>query len=323
MANAFYDGPVTSPPTADQLRSRISGPALDRAFDYFAVQQADRVDFAAATRRIRADAAALARVGDVVADLRDGMGRLLTQEQVFLPAVFDPQDPHEPVEVRFFYPVVFAATLPDTLAFHRTRAIPDSASRAIFADLGRHLRVFERTFGRTGLHVQNWFSLHLRGLIYDFGRLQANLETLDVPAAELHTARVPAVSGSVVAGIHIPDSGPLRPTEVDASLARIRPFLARHFPDLPPVSVARCTSWLLDEQLAELVPGSNIARFGARWQPIGEPTDGDGSVRNFVFRRPYAEPAALVATTRLERAVLDHWRSGGHLHQRSGWLKLP
>ncbi|MFC6706082.1 acyltransferase domain-containing protein [Flexivirga alba] len=314
---------MTSLPTADQLRSRISGAALERAFDYFAVQQPDRADFETAAGRIRTDAARLARVAEVVAQLRDAMGRMLPWGQPPLPANFDPQDPDEPVEARFFYPVAFAATLPDTLAYHRTRAIPDTASRAIFGDLGRHLRVFERTFGHTGLHVQDWFSLHLRGVIYDFGRLQANLETLTVPAAELRAAQVPAVAGSVVVGIHIPDSGPLRPADVDASLARVRPFLARHFPELPPVSVARCTSWLLDEQLLDLVPDSNIARFCARWHPIGAPTDGDESVRNFVFRRPYAEPADLVASTRLERAMLDHWRSGGHLHQRSGWLKLP
>ncbi|HWC20984.1 MAG TPA: acyltransferase domain-containing protein [Flexivirga sp.] len=313
---------MTSLPTTDQLRTRISGAALQRAFDYFAVQQPDRADFATAAARISGDAAALARVGQVVAALRSGMGRLLTQEQASLPATFDPQDPNEPVEARFFHAVAFAATLPDTLAFHRTRAIPDTASRAILADLGRHLRIFERTFGHTGLHVQNWLALHLRGVIYDFGRLQAELERLDVPAAELRAAGVPTVTGSVVAGIHIPDSGPLRPAEVDASLARVRPFLARHFPELPPVSVARCTSWLLDEQLCDLVPDSNIARFCARWHPIGAPTDGDWSVRNFVFRRPDADPADLVASTRLERAVLDHWRSGGHLHQRSGWLKL-
>jgi hypothetical protein len=323
LQSCSYDGPVTSPPNTDQLRARISGAALDRAFNYFEVQQPDRDDFADAAGRIGEDATSLARVAEVVSALRGGMGRLLTDEQAFLPVAFDPRNPDEPVEARFFYPVAFAATLPDTLAFHRTRAIPDTASRAILADMGRHLRIFQQTFGHTGLHVQNWFSLHLRGLIFDFGRLQANLESLAVPAAELRAARVPAVTGSVVAGIHIPDSGPLRPAEVDASLARVRPFLARHFPDLPPVSVARCTSWLLDEQLLELVPNSNIARFCARWQPIGAPTDGDGSVRNFVFRRPYADPADLTATTRLERAVLDHWRGGGHLHQRSGWLKLP
>lgn len=314
---------MTSQPSVDQLRARVRGAALQRAFDYFAVQQPDRADFVAAAERICADPIALGRIGEVVGRLRAGMGRMLAPQQMFLPAAFDPQDPDEPVEARFFYPVAFAATLPDTLAFHRTRAIPDSGSRAILADVGRHLRVFERTFGHTGLHVQNWISLHLRGMIFDFGRLQADLEVLDASAAVVRTACLPVVTGSVVAGIHIPDSGPLRPAEVDASLARMQPFFAQHFPELPPISVARCTSWLLDEQLLELVPDSNIARFGARWRRIGAPTDGDESVRNFVFRRPYADPADLTGSTRLEQALLAHWRVGGHLHQRSGLLKLP
>lgn len=310
-------------PSAALLRDRLSRPALHRAFAYFDVQEPDRADFAAAADTMLRSAFWLDRARTTVARLRDGMGKLLTMQEAFLPAVFDPQDPAEPVEARFFYPVAFAATLPDTLAFHRSRAIPDSASRAILADLGRHLRIFERTFGHTGLHVQNWFTLHLRGMIYDFGRLQANLERLDFPASAVRAAEVPVVSRTPVAGIHIPDSGPLTPAAVDASLARVRPFFDRHFPDLPPISVAVCTSWLLDEQLLELVPDSNIARFCVRWRPLGEPTDGDASVRNFVFRRPYADPADLVGTTRLERALIAHWRSGGHLRQRSGWLKLP
>lgn len=312
-----------SPPSAALLRERLSRPALHRAFAYFDVQQPDRADFAAAADTILGSASWLGQVAATVARLRHGMGELLSMQEAFLPAVFDPQDPAEPVAARFFYPVAFAATLPDTLAFHRSRAIPDSASRAVLADLGRHLRIFERTFGHTGLHVQNWFTLHLRGMIYDFGRLQANLEKLDHPQPAVRAAGVPVVSRTPVAGIHIPDSGPLTPGAVDASLAAVRPFFDRHFPDLPPISVAVCTSWLLDEQLPGMVPGSNIARFCARWRPLGEPTDGDESVRNFVFRRPDADPAELVATTRLERALLAHWRSGGHLQQRSGWLKLP
>lgn len=314
---------MTSLPSADLLRNRLSGAALQRAFADLAVQEPDRPDFTIAAERICRDPESLARVAGVVARLREGMGHIGPPGQAVLPAMFDPQDPDEPVESRFFYPVAFAAVLPDTLAFHRTRAIPLGASRAILADLGRHLRVFERTFGRTGLHERDWLSLHFRGLIYDFGRLQADLELLDFSAADLRTAGVPVVTGSVVTGIHIPDSGPLRPTEVDASLARIRPFFARHFPELPSLTVARCTSWLLDEQLLDLVPDSNIARFCSRWRPIGEARDGDWSVRNFVFRRPDADPADLTGSTRLERALLQHWRSGGHLRVRSGWLKLP
>nr|WP_246242245.1 hypothetical protein [Flexivirga aerilata] len=165
--------------------------------------------------------------------------------------------------------------------------------------------------------------MHLRGLIYDFGRLQGNLSELTQPPAQLAAASVPAPPGAPVIDIHIPDSGPLRAAQVDASFARMRPFFARHFPELPPLRVAVCTSWLLDEQLERLVPGSNIAAFCGRWRPIGPPIDGDWSVRNFVFRRPDATPGELSGSSRLEQAVLAHWRSGGQLHVRTGWLTLP
>nr|WP_279672022.1 acyltransferase domain-containing protein [Flexivirga meconopsidis] len=308
-------------PSSDEIRARITGAARVRAFAYFAVEPADTADFAAAADSIAADRALLGEVAEVVAQLREGMGVPLTQTPARLPARFDPHDPDAPLTDRFFYPVAFVGALADALAYHRSRAIPDAASRAIFADLGRHLRIFERTFGQTGLHVQDWFALHLRGLIYDFGRLQGNLTELTGPAADLAAAAVPAPPGAMVIDTHIPDIGPLTPAEVDASFGRMSPFFARHFPELPPLRIAVCTSWLLDEQLQTLVPGSNIAAFGARWHPIGPPSDGDWSVRNFVFRRPDAPLDRLTGSSRLEQAVLKHWRSGAHLQVRTGWCE--
>lgn len=314
--------PVTDAVDEQQVRRRLRADAVHQAGELFAADPQDRADLLAAARLVRDDPALLHDVTAVVNRLRTGMGRVMSQEAAHLPDRFDPQDPREPVQRRFFYPVAFAATLPDTLAFHRAHGVPERQSAAVMADVGRHLRIFRQTFGHNGLHVQNWFSLHFRGLLYDFGRLQAAPAQSTLIADQARAAELPTTT-DVMADVHIPATGPLRPAEVDESLARIRPFFDAHFPPFAGMTLALCTSWLLDRQLVDLVPGSNIAAFTQRWQPVGSGDDGDRSVRDFVFRRPFATPDELTATTRLETAALAHWRAGRHFRQMTGWLPLP
>jgi hypothetical protein len=223
---------------------------------------------------------------------------------------------------RFFYPVAFLATLPDTLDYHRAHGISDNASRAIFADLGRHLRVFFTTFGQTGLHVQGWFSLHMRGMLFDFGRLQFNRSKMGTDQAAIDEAGMPCKRGDYVLNCHIPDSGPLTPEGVRESLRRAKPFFDEHFPDEGPYDLATCDSWLIDEQLIEMVPGSNIAKFVALWHPFSEAENGDGAVLNFVFRRPDAQIDDLPTKSSLERAIVAHLKAGKHMQTRLGWLAL-
>ena len=58
-----------------------------------------------------------------------------------------------------------------------------------------------------------------------------------------------------------------RRESVDDSFAAATDFFARYFPDYPTRDFY-CQSWLLDPQLATLLPDSNLAAFQRRWTPV-------------------------------------------------------
>ncbi|HEY6738206.1 MAG TPA: acyltransferase domain-containing protein [Actinopolymorphaceae bacterium] len=230
--------------------------------------------------------------------------------------------PHLPAELgamgRFFYVHVVLASLPAALAYHRSRNVSAQMSEEIFADLGRQVAIHRRIHGRGGLDVQFWFGLHCRGLIFSFGRLQFNRGT-----AWYADATTPFAQGDLVLGAHIPESGPMTPEACDESFARAKKFYATHFPD-EPYRYVTCTSWLLDDQLAEYLPAdSNIIAFQRRFTLIEDAvSEGDDAVFQFVFRRVKPRLEDLPRRTTLERAIVDHLESGRHWRTRTGWLEL-
>ncbi len=104
---------------------------------------------------------------------------------------------------------------------------------------------------------------------------------------------------------------------------RAQEFFAAHFPELGTIRYATCDSWLLDPQLGSIVPGSNIARFGARYRLFRTARESDQSALDFVFRAPTTPRHDLPRDTRLQRGMLDHLAAGGHIECRYGWLELP
>ena len=309
-------------PSAQVIRDRITGRGFDEGIGYFDIQPEDFDDFAAAAGILASDDQSVAEIAALVQSFRRHMGEFLDWGAIEVPARFTPGDPDASLADRFFYPVAFLATLPDTLDYHRAHGISDNASRAIFADLGRHLRVFFTTFGQTGLHVQGWFTLHMRGMLFDFGRLQFNRDRMRADQTSIDEAGMPCRHGDFVLNCHIPDSGPLTPEGVRESMRQAKPFFDEHFPDEGPYKLATCDSWLIDEQLIQMVPGSNIAKFCALWHPFSEAGNGDGAVLNFVFRRPDAEIDDLPTRSSLERAIVAHLKAGGHMQTRLGWVAL-
>lgn len=61
--------------------------------------------------------------------------------------------------------------------------------------------------------------------------------------------------------VHIPGAVPLDPEVCEDSYGRAQEFFDTYFPS-PVRRVAVCSSWLLDDQLAEYLPATaNIVRF--------------------------------------------------------------
>lgn len=200
------------------------------------------------------------------------------------------------------------ATVDDVRAHHRSRGVPSDVSWQTLADLGQQVWVHRTTFGGFGLHTHHWLATAWSGGLFWLGRLQFHLT---------------AGGEGLVLDVHIPESGPLTPDAVDDAMRQARGFFARHFADRPAGDFT-CHSWLLDPQLQQAVPGSNIAAFQARWLLTEEIRPGDADAVFFVFRRRGGpDLATLPRDTRLQRAIVDHLRSGGHWHVRSGTTPGP
>jgi hypothetical protein len=221
---------------------------------------------------------------------------------------------------RLFFIYVFLATVPDIRQYHQGRGISDEVSWATLGDLGEHIALHRRTYGTAGLDSTNWMTLHFRGTLYSLGRLQFGRWRFLPDGAH---------PSALALDVHIPETGgPLEPDACAESFARARDFFPRHFPD-EHYTLARCDSWLLDPQLEEYLPAtSNIIRFQRLFNLV--PTDASGNeqhdqeVIRFVFSRVAPLPSIndLPQRTTLERAVIQHLRTGRHWQLREGWLSL-
>jgi hypothetical protein len=215
---------------------------------------------------------------------------------------------------RWFYLAVFLATVPDLRRFHAEHGVPEEVTWDTLGDVGDKVVLRRRTRGTGGLDKQDWFTIHFRGVLYALGRLQYNLHTVRSGGGGL-TPGAPAL------GVHIPESGPLDPAACDASLARARGFFDGHLG--VDAAVARCHSWLLDDQLAEYLPAeSNILRFQRRFRLLPGGRVSDRDILEFVFRRVDPDLDTLPRGTTLQRAVVDHLRAGRHWRLGVGWLPL-
>jgi hypothetical protein len=235
-------------------------------------------------------------------------------------ALKDANDP----DYRFFYVLVYVAALPYVQDYHRSLGIPEEITQATLADLGRNVRVHRKREGIGGLGVFWWLMLHFRGVIFQLGRLQFERSTLGSAISEcIRETGLIADENTPALSIHIPDfSGPMTAEACDDSIARASAFLARYFPDTLS-GYAICNSWLLDPRLKDhLRADSNIILFQERFHLTGPQWDSTDGIMQFVFGKTTAALDSVEAKTSLERAVVEHIRSGGKWWGYGGWFSL-
>lgn len=260
---------------------------------------------------VAADEVTRVRADELAASLRDRLGRFAD-----CASVFGAEDA-EAGPGRGAVPLMALLTvLSEVDASWRDRGLPDDVRSATAGEIRRQIDKTLRVTGRVGLEDFRWVETVWCGGFAQIGRLQYELIRDEV-------------SGEWLANTHIPAEGPLSPAAVEGSLGRARGVLGTAFPELGPIREAVCDSWLLDPQLADLLPGSNIAAFGALWRAgSSQPCDGEGLY--FVFDLPRGQDdrlAEILPTlepkSRLQAALLELWRRGGHLYQCRGRLTLP
>lgn len=207
--------------------------------------------------------------------------------------------------------------VPEVIAWHQCRGIPEETTLATLADFGRNMAINRRVHNRFGMDTYKWLNHVFSGRIYQLGRLQYLIHQ--------PTAPIPGVAdGEWILGVHIPEGGGLGAEAVNDSLAQAGAFFAGHFPEKP-VRTANCESWLLDPYLAgHLDPASNIAKFAALFTPYGEPRNEPTDAVYFTFRtRSMDNLAALPRATALQQVVLERIDAGGAWQLGFGSLQLP
>lgn len=243
---------------------------------------------------------------------------VLHDTDAFAPPWPSPVPAEDPLS-RYFHLYVFLAAMPHALRADARRGVPVDVTWDTLGDLGLQVAHFQARTGRPGFDGAFWMWQHFRGETYRLGRLQFDRAyVLFEPPASAAFAR-----GDPALGVHIPVRGPLTEEACDASFARARPFFGRRFPDWS-FGVATCTSWLMDEQLAEYLPEtSNIVRFQRRFTVDGGwGRPGDEDVVRFVFGHLPDDLDTLPQRTTLERAVVRHLRDGRHWWIRQGWFRI-
>ncbi|MFC4334398.1 acyltransferase domain-containing protein [Salininema proteolyticum] len=213
------------------------------------------------------------------------------------------------------YPVL--AALDDMVAFHRRHNVNQVHSRRIMSDVGEKLRLNRRLYHRAGLDVAFWFTGHVKGTLYQLGRLQYCIE------------------GSSTAphlGMHIrEEGGPLTHEGIGESVEAAQQFFPKAFPDFfpgPDDIRFTCDSWLLDPQLDDWLPRrSNIRSFASLFDLIGpeENTGRDAAsdLRRFAFSLPEPVPSAqLPRNNSLRKALAEGFDADVQWKSRMGVLNL-
>ena len=227
-------------------------------------------------------------------------------------------DPALGPQARLLYVYAYLACVDAALAYTGAHGVPDEVTWTTLADLGRNLAIDRRMDGAGWPIMAQWLTLHVRGALFELGRLQYQRGRLHPLVAE--ATGLPDDTPALA--LHIPESGPLTPAACDESLALAHDFFARHFPD-EHYRIVTCGSWLLDPQLADyLAADSNMVLFQRRFTLTPERLDAGVEIFRFVFRRIDGELDELPQDTTLERAVVAHVRAGRQWHERAGWLEL-
>jgi GNAT-like C-terminal domain/N-acyltransferase N-terminal domain len=232
---------------------------------------------------------------------------------------------HEDRFVRMADALAVLCCVPTLLAFHDAHGVPRPQTWTLLSDLPRHITLYRAIHGVDGFEHLHWLANHMRGLLYDMGRLQVQRELptgFPYDEEEMEASGFGGLEpGEAVLSVHIPGTGPMHVAACDASLRRALREVPRWFRG-ERYRAFVCFSWLLDPQLAEyLAPDSNILRFQRRFELIGTPLPEGGSTKTYIFELPGdTELDALPQRTTLERAYVRHIRDGGEWYMRAGWF---
>ena len=177
-------------------------------------------------------------------------------------------------------------------------------------DLRYKLGECKRMHGVRGISTGLWHGKFFRLALYTIGRLQFEIVPFE---AEYRRDGITLNPDTRVINIHVPGSGePLTPEACSSSYLRAKAMLGGEIGMEPCPFI--CRSWLLfPEQERMLSKDSNVYKFFKSFDVYYFSYYKNRQSLERVFNTMERNPDRLVAATSMQRAYLDHIRSGGKL----------
>ena len=261
----------------------------------------------------RADCVAVVRAADHVL-VRQVSDALAQQWGAYREA-----PPHTGITDQNVWLAAYIALAPTVAQRYRELGVPEAVMHATLADFGRQLRMHRQHHGHFGFETWDWLVPHFTGMMFALGRLNFALHRTELDAPGIVSR------GDWVAGVHVPENGPLCADSVDHSLCAAAEFFAQYFPDAG-VRWGVCKSWLLDPYLVDHIPDGRIAAYSRRFQTVAPPDVDTTAALYFVFRDRDVERIRRRHPNRemtsLQRLVVDRAMSGDPWRVVTGALPL-
>ena len=198
----------------------------------------------------------------------------------------------------------------------RGRGIPEEIITDTLADIVNWTKNWSNVKGHLCLFELGWLERHLSGKLFKIGRLQYCMA-----GAEHDIESCGIKKGDPVMEIHIPQGESLTPEGCADSINSAKGFFDKYFPEYS-YSYFTCHSWLLDDDLKELLPeNSGIIRFGNMFDKIS--ADDSNALLRYLFswdtnehNVKYRYPASSLAS-KVQKAVTH----GRVFHETLGVIK--
>jgi len=125
--------------------------------------------------------------------------------------------------------------------------------------------------------------------------------------------------GDDIVEVHIAGGSKMGHDECLESYRQALEFFPGYYPDMKFTGFT-CWSWLLDPNLAEILPPeSNIVQFQRDFHQLPVPGN-EAQAYDLVFGSSTVDPTKVTPTTSLQRAIADYVRSGRRLRSAGGLI---
>ena len=199
---------------------------------------------------------------------------------------------------------------------YRDAGISENILDQTLSDIVIWTNVWYSMTGEVGLSESGWLKRHLSFKLFRLGRLQfcPGEFAKDFPIIGVN-------KGDPLLEVHIPEGGPLLPSDCDASFAAADIFFGKYFTDHK-YNFYTCHSWLLDKKSPDIIKeGSNIWLFADRFREL-EREESDAILR-YVFRRDAKRENIenFPVVSGLARAVKEAIYVGKPFYEVLGYIK--